>query len=158
MEEEEVKDGADDPMQLTTCLLRCHLSCNCRRENVVIIVVVVVDGTDDRRRPRQGSTLFEKPKHRNTAARSQVPAECHQRLATSPTTTADSFREKPKAGLQRVCHYELPHSTGRKDLSRLPLVLRRHRSIITQRHRDVETILQNTNHPKISRNGMYNIH
>lgn len=29
-------------MQLTTCLLRCHSSCNCRRENVVIIVVVVV--------------------------------------------------------------------------------------------------------------------
>jgi len=69
VEEEEVKDGADDPMQLTTCLLRCHSSCNCRRENVVIIVVVV----DDDRQRRQGSTLFEKTKHRNTAACSQVP-------------------------------------------------------------------------------------
>jgi len=70
VKEEEVKDGADDPMQLTTCLLRCHSSCNCRRENVVIIAAVVV--VDDRQR-RQGSTLFEKTKHRNTAAYSQVP-------------------------------------------------------------------------------------
>lgn len=86
----------DDPMQLTTCLLRCHLSCNCRRENVVIIVVVVDDGTDDRRRPRQGSTLFEKTKHRNTAARSQVPQSVIsglQRRRRRPTVFARSPRQ-----------------------------------------------------------------
>ncbi|CAL1680269.1 unnamed protein product [Lasius platythorax] len=96
MEEEEVKDGADE-MQLTTCLLQCHLSCNCRRENVVIIVVVVDDGTDDRRRPRQGSTLFEKTKHRNTAVRSQVPQSVisglQRRRRQRPTVFARSRRQ-----------------------------------------------------------------
>lgn len=105
----------DDPMQLTTCLLRCHLSCNCRRENVVIIVVVVDDGRHrrDRRRPRQGSTLFEKTKHRNTAARSQVPQSVisglQRRRRQRPTVFARSL---PKAGLHSLC---LPLRTAALD-------------------------------------------
>lgn len=102
-----------------------------------------------------------RPSSRKLSTATQRPALKCRRVSSAACNVADDngrqfSREAQGRPAACVCHYEPPHSTGRKDLSRLPLVLRRHRSIITQRHRDVQTISQNTNHPKIS-DGMCNI-
>lgn len=68
-------------------------------------------GTDDRRRPRQGSTLFEKTKHRNTAARSQVPQSVISGLQRRRRQRPTVFARSPR----QACSLCLPLRTAALD-------------------------------------------
>jgi len=115
---------ADDLTQLTSCLLRCHSSCNCRRENVVITVVavivviaVVVDVVDEGRpSSRKLSTATtQRERDRERERERERPLEWHR---VSSGTSQHRRRQRPTvfARSQRqarsVC---LPLRTGALD-------------------------------------------